>query len=110
MQPLWKIVQLAKHFLARRGFLNPVLIIEDTKERVGRPYPDASEGEKLLLLDALGYTLAVKDQAGELQQVFMICEAYAYRTLEDRAAGTNQMEVVLVGQHDVGGASSLAMY
>src|SRR5689334_10550379 len=71
MQTLKKIVQLAKHSLTRDGFLDPVLHIEGAKARVSRPYPDAPEGERRLLLEALGFTLAVEDEIGELRQVFL---------------------------------------
>jgi hypothetical protein len=74
MQSPRSVVRFAKQLITRDDFLDPVLLVEGTKDRVSRAYPDAPEQDKALLLEALGFTIAAEDQVGDLVQVFLVRE------------------------------------
>jgi hypothetical protein len=77
MKTINDIVKLAKKSLIKDGYLDPYLLIEVTKNGVARPYLDLPAQELIKLFEAVGYTLAVEDQIGELMQVFMVNEGWS---------------------------------
>src|SRR3954452_21053434 len=101
MSNLIEIVDFAKDLLTKYGYIYPVILIEGTKGSETRPYPSLPERDKVVILEALGFTLAFEDHIGELLQITSVCEAWIGRDPSIRPSkDTKRIEAVFIVQFD----------
>src|SRR5215211_5354885 len=81
-----EVVSNAKEIMLQDGQHLPTLIVEGSKSLIAGQIPDMppTHGERLDLMRFLGQAAARSGRVDQLQQVFMVSEAWISRPREDK--------------------------